>query len=101
MTVPCLLGVRIVFFLSKYILCTCTSVICTPPQILSSNSTGRENITISIVWESASSGRQHSIEHRTPVSSECIIVSVHTVSVDVCCLSVFTDVVVVPCSGSV
>ena len=53
------------------------------------------------MWEIASSGRQHSIERRTPVSSEYIIVSVHTVSVDVCWLSVFTDVVVVSCSGSV
>ena len=53
-------------------------------QILSSSSTGRENITISIVWEIVSSGGQHPIGLLTPVYSECISV--------VFILSVFTGV---------
>ena len=40
------------------------------PQISSSSST--ENITISIVWETTSSGRQHPIDLLTPVNSEGI-----------------------------
>ena len=81
-------------YYSKYILCTCTSVLCTPPQILSSSSAGLENITISIVWEIVSSGRQHPIDLRTPVSSQCILVSV----VFILLLWMY---VAVSCSGSV
>ena len=54
-------------------------VFCTPPQISSSSFTGRENITISIVWEIVSSVPppvQHSIDLLTAVSSEYIFVSV-------------------------
>ena len=53
-------------------------VFCTPPQISSSSFTGRENITISIVWEIVSSVPpvQHSIDLLTAVSSEYILVSV-------------------------
>ena len=54
-------------------------VFCTPPQISSSSFTGRENITISIVWETVSSVPppvQHSIDLLTAVSSEYILVSV-------------------------
>ena len=51
-------------------------VLCKPPQISSSSSTGRENVTISIVWEIPSSGRQHPIDLLTPVNSECILVSI-------------------------
>lgn len=46
-----------------------TLVFYTLPQILFSNFIGREDITISIVWVIASSGRHHLID--IPVTSEC------------------------------
>ena len=44
-------------------------------QISSSSSTGSENTTISIVWIIGSL-RRHPIDLRTPVNSECILVTV-------------------------
>ena len=44
------------------------------PQIQSSNSAGREDVTVSIIWMNTSTRLQHTIDVLTPVNCECDLV---------------------------
>jgi len=46
------------------------------PQIQSSSSSGREDVTISIIWMNPSTGLRHTIDALTPVSCECGLVCI-------------------------
>ena len=66
--------------------CAVGVTVCMLPQILSSSSTGRENVTISIIWN-PSTGPPHTIDLLTPVSCECgLVCMVFMKSVSQCTL---------------